>query len=76
MTSASLASPASPPHTIPSQQQPPKDIVNANSTMASKACCSVPPVLAVKDYKTKGDYTTTDGVKTCRLPPPCDGCAC
>ena len=37
--------------------------------MASKACCSVPPILAVKDYKTKGDYTTTDGKKTCEFLP-------
>ena len=35
--------------------------------MASKACCSVPPILAVKDYKIKGDYTTIDGKKTCEL---------
>lgn len=34
--------------------------------MASKACCSVPPITAVKDYKTRGDYTTIDGLKTCK----------
>ena len=32
----------------------------------SKACCTIPPVVA-KDYKEKGTWTTIAGLKTCKL---------
>lgn len=33
----------------------------------SKACCTIPPVVA-KDYTPKGEYITIEGLKTCRTP--------
>jgi hypothetical protein len=36
----------------------------------SKACCSIPPVVA-KGYEPKGEYKTINGLKTCTPSIPC-----
>ena len=31
----------------------------------SEECCKIPPIV-VKDFQPKGEYTTVDGLKTCK----------
>jgi hypothetical protein len=37
----------------------------AKASQHSTACCSVPPIVAEKEYKAKGIYETIGGFKSC-----------